>query len=243
MGVTLCLQSSFTIIHTPAEAALLTNRRVDFDVAASRLRRVLTQAPTPPEPLQADLCRLTRPRTLPSIAVESLSTLPPPPKSVDSCDHGGCRRSPLNQCRIHSTDPVAELLSTSPQSSDRVLSTSPHRSCDLDRRCRSPQPAITADHADRCRILSANPVAELLPTSPRSSPRVLSTPPILGWHPLTNRRRCFAGPPSTFSRPCPARRTVVDVVGRAAMRTRSVTQWRDMSFQGTQSSCDLLSML
>ena len=202
---------------------MLTNRRVDFDVAASRLRRVLTQAPTPPDPLHADLCRRTRPRTLPSIAVESLSTLPPSPTSVDSRDHGRCRRSPLNHCRIHSADPVTELLSMSPQSFDRVLSTSPHRSCDLDRRCRSPQPAITGDAADHCRILSADLVVKLLPTSPRSSPRVLSTPPILGWHPLTNRRRRFAGPSTTFSRPCPARRMVVDVVGRAAMRTTSVT--------------------
>ena len=150
------------------------------------------QAPTPPEPLYADLCTLTRPLTLPPIAVESLSTLPPPLISVDSRDHGLCRRSPFNHCRIHSPDPVTELLSTSPQLSDRVLSTSPHRSCELERRCRSPQPAITGDAADRCRILAADPVAELLLTSPRSSPKVLSTSPILRWHPLTNRRRHFA---------------------------------------------------
>ena len=97
-----------SVDYTIAECALLTNRRVDFNVVTLVVSAKFWSRCT------LTHCGLTRPQTLPPVAVESLSMLPPPPIPVDSRDHGRCSRSPLNPCRIHSADLVTKLLSTSP---------------------------------------------------------------------------------------------------------------------------------
>ena len=99
------------------------------------------------------------------------------------------------------------------------------RSWVLARRRRSTRHSLMDDAIDRRRIS----VAELLLTSLQSSHRVISMPPHCAADPgprkLPNYCRRFAGPQSTFSRPCPARRVAADVVGRSAMCTSSVMKW------------------